>query len=187
MSNAFASHFERIGMTADEARSRAALFQELEDRGGTVLNGRPQWYRFSPGRIEIFGKHTDYAGGHSLLAAVPRGIALVARPRTDGMVRVGDVRDRSRATRRHRPGVAGRQPCAAPAQRVDATRLVLGAREVRRHPLRHRQPPVRAISHLHRCDRRHRHASRRRQFQQSRQARTRRFRRSLASRQQRHV
>ena len=34
MSNAFASHFERIGMTADEARSRAALFQELEDRGG---------------------------------------------------------------------------------------------------------------------------------------------------------
>ena len=93
MSNAFASHFERIGMTADEARSRAALFQELEDRGGTVLNGRPQWYRFSPGRIEIFGKHTDYAGGHSLLAAVPRGIALVARPRTDGVVRVGDVRD----------------------------------------------------------------------------------------------
>ena len=93
MSNAFASHFERIGMTADEARSRAALFQELEERGGTVLNGPPEWYRFSPGRIEIFGKHTDYAGGHSLLAAVPRGIALVARSRTDGVVRVGDIRD----------------------------------------------------------------------------------------------
>ena len=43
-------------------------------------NGRPEWYRFSPGRVEIFGKHTDYAGGHSLLAAVPRGIALVAAP-----------------------------------------------------------------------------------------------------------
>jgi len=80
-------------MTAGEARSRAALFQELDERGGTILGGRPEWYRFSPGRVEIFGKHTGYAGGHSLLAAVPRGIALVARARADGIVRVGDVRD----------------------------------------------------------------------------------------------
>ena len=93
MSDAFADHFERIGMTVDEARSRAALFRELDERGGTVLNGRPEWYRFSPGRVEIFGKHTDYAGGHSLLAAVPRGIALVARSRGDGVVRIGDIRD----------------------------------------------------------------------------------------------
>jgi galactokinase len=93
MSDAFTKHFERIGMTADEARSRAALFHELDQRGGTVLSGPPQWHRFSPGRVEIFGKHTDYAGGHSLLAAVPRGIALVARSRTDGVVRVGDIRD----------------------------------------------------------------------------------------------
>jgi len=93
MTDAFAAHFERIGMTTDEARSRAALFRELEERGGTVLGGRPEWHRFSPGRVEIFGKHTDYAGGHSLLAAVPRGIALVARARQDGVVRVGDIRD----------------------------------------------------------------------------------------------
>jgi galactokinase len=93
MSDAFAAHFERIGMTAGDARSRAALFRELEERAGTVLGGPPQWYRFSPGRVEIFGKHTDYAGGHSLLAAVPRGIALVARERSDGLVRVGDIRD----------------------------------------------------------------------------------------------
>lgn len=93
MSDAFAAHFQRIGMTAAEAQSRAALFRELDERGGTVLGGPPQWYRFSPGRIEIFGKHTDYAGGHSLLAAVPRGIALIARARTDGLVRVGDIRD----------------------------------------------------------------------------------------------
>ena len=45
------------------------------------------------GRIEIFGKHTDYAGGHSLLAAVPRGITLAARKRSDGIVRVGDIFD----------------------------------------------------------------------------------------------
>jgi galactokinase len=93
MTDPITRHFESIGMTADEARSRAALFRELDERGGTVLNGPPQWHRFSPGRVEIFGKHTDYGGGHSLLAAVPRGIALVARPRTDGIVRVGDIRD----------------------------------------------------------------------------------------------
>jgi len=93
MTGDFAAHFERIGMTADEARSRAALFTELNERGHTVLAGRPEWYRFSPGRVEIFGKHTDYAGGHSLLAAVPRGIALVARSRPHGLVRVGDIRD----------------------------------------------------------------------------------------------
>src|SRR5690606_7084874 len=28
---------------------------------------------FVPGRIEVLGKHTDYAGGRSLLAAVNRG------------------------------------------------------------------------------------------------------------------
>ncbi|MFA5909534.1 MAG: galactokinase family protein [Vicinamibacterales bacterium] len=89
----FAAHFEGIGMTTTEAQSRAALFRELDERGSAVLNGPPEWYRFSPGRVEIFGKHTDYAGGQSLLAAVPRGIALVARPRSDGIVRVGDIRD----------------------------------------------------------------------------------------------
>lgn len=35
---------------------------------------------FSPGRIEILGKHTDYAGGRSLLAAVDRGVTTHVRP-----------------------------------------------------------------------------------------------------------
>ena len=43
-----------------------------------------------PGRIEVFGKHTDYAGGRSLLAAVERGFAVRAAPRDDGEVRIGD-------------------------------------------------------------------------------------------------
>lgn len=32
------------------------------------------WY--VPGRIEVLGKHTDYAGGNSLLAAVDRGVSV---------------------------------------------------------------------------------------------------------------
>jgi galactokinase len=90
---AIAAHFESLGMTAADAASRAALFQELEQRSPAILEGPAEWRRFTPGRIEIFGKHTDYAGGHSLLAAVPRGITLVARRRTDGIVRVGDIFD----------------------------------------------------------------------------------------------
>ena len=90
---AIASHFEAMGMTAEQAASREALFDQLAQRAGAILDGPPAWRRFTPGRVEIFGKHTDYAGGHSLLAAVPRGIALVARPRSDGIVRIGDIFD----------------------------------------------------------------------------------------------
>jgi galactokinase len=91
--NTVAAHFEGLGMAPGDAASRAALVATLEERAGAILEGPAEWRRFTPGRIEVFGKHTDYAGGQSLLAAVPRGIALVARPRHDGVVRVGDIFD----------------------------------------------------------------------------------------------
>jgi galactokinase len=40
----------------------------------------PAWRFFVPGRIELFGKHTDYAGGRSLVCAVPRGFHVAALP-----------------------------------------------------------------------------------------------------------
>ena len=46
---------------------------------------------YVPGRIEFLGKHTDYAGGRSLLCAVERGIRLVGAPRTDAQVRIVDA------------------------------------------------------------------------------------------------
>lgn len=88
-----AETFRSLGMTAPDAASRAALFETLHHAAPRILDGPPEWQRFTPGRIEIFGKHTDYAGGHSLLATVPRGIALTARRRPDGVVRVGDIFD----------------------------------------------------------------------------------------------
>jgi galactokinase len=57
----------------------------------------PRWRWLVPGRVEVFGKRTDYAGGRSLLAAVPRGVAVVARDRDDGQ-----VRDRREIWRRRR-------------------------------------------------------------------------------------
>jgi len=91
--NAVTAHFEALGMTPADAASRAALFTTLDAHAHPILEGPAEWRRFTPGRIEIFGKHTDYAGGHSLVAAVPRGITLVARRRSDGVVRVGDIFD----------------------------------------------------------------------------------------------
>lgn len=91
--SAVTDHFISLGMAPADAASRAGLFAQLDALAAPILDGPPQWKRFTPGRIEVFGKHTDYAGGHSLLAAVPRGIALAARPRADGIVRVGDIFD----------------------------------------------------------------------------------------------
>ena len=41
-----------------------------------------------PGRIEVLGKHTDYAGGRSIVAAVERGFCAVATARNDNLMRI---------------------------------------------------------------------------------------------------
>jgi len=40
-----------------------------------------------PGRIEVVGKHTDYAGGRSLLCAINRGFCVLATDRQDAVLR----------------------------------------------------------------------------------------------------
>ena len=44
-----------------------------------------------PGRLEFLGKHTDYAGGPSLICAIERGFAVAAIPRDDRRVRIQDA------------------------------------------------------------------------------------------------
>ena len=87
-----ARHFVELGMAAEEAASRAALVARVAQGFREVMGAPPEWRWFVPGRIEVLGKHTDYAGGHSLLAAVPRGFGVAARPRPGTRVRVIDVR-----------------------------------------------------------------------------------------------
>lgn len=41
-----------------------------------------------PGRLEVLGKHTDYGGGRSLIAAVERGFTFVSVERSDGKIGV---------------------------------------------------------------------------------------------------
>ena len=75
------------GMSAHEADAKGVLF----DRGEAALGAPRALAFFVPGRIEVLGKHTDYAGGRSLLCAVERGFAVVAAPRNDHRVRVMDA------------------------------------------------------------------------------------------------
>jgi galactokinase len=80
------------GLPAGEGPVKASLFDSTL-RALRDLSGAPAdhaWW--VPGRVEVFGKHTDYAGGRSLVAAVPRGFAFVARRRSDANLSVFDAR-----------------------------------------------------------------------------------------------
>ena len=78
------------GFSEAAVAGRAELFAiaaaNLKQRG--LADNTPVLARFVPGRIEVLGKHTDYAGGRSLLAAVERGFCVVAAAREDRTVRV---------------------------------------------------------------------------------------------------
>ena len=68
----------------------------LVSRLGVERSDRDAWTGwYIPGRIEVLGKHTDYAGGRSLLAAVDRGICCVGASRTDGRLSIVDTTRRS--------------------------------------------------------------------------------------------
>lgn len=53
---------------------------------------------FVPGRLEVFGKHTDYAGGRTLVCAVPCGITVDAHTTDEGAVVVEDATTGVQAT-----------------------------------------------------------------------------------------
>jgi galactokinase len=86
-------HFNQLGFPDEVAGEYHALVRhahEALDAAGVPSDQRRSW--IVPGRIEVLGKHVDYAGGRSLLCTVERGIVLVARPRDDRMVVLRDAR-----------------------------------------------------------------------------------------------
>lgn len=76
----------------DAYRALAGEAHGALDDAGVPATERRTW--IVPGRIEVLGKHVDYAGGRSLLCTVERGIALVARLRDDRTVVLRDARRR---------------------------------------------------------------------------------------------
>ncbi len=84
-----------VGGLSDQAAQRKA---ELFAKAATSLPGPADEDRqpnvdafFVPGRIEVLGKHTDYAGGRSMVAAAEQGFCLIVWPRNDDQVTVTDT------------------------------------------------------------------------------------------------
>lgn len=76
------------GLRPVATSAKAALFTQAAHRlaaGGTAAPAQVRAF-FVPGRIEVLGKHTDYAGGRSLVAALEQGFCMVAAPRADAQV-----------------------------------------------------------------------------------------------------
>ena len=92
-SDAVHDRLTEAGLPAETARSHAARLAEAARsllRDGARAN-RPAHAFFVPGRIEVLGKHTDYAGGSSLVCAVPQGFALVAVPESGPNLRLTET------------------------------------------------------------------------------------------------
>lgn len=92
----FRAQLRDAGMSVEESAAKAELFarlsRELRRRTpGAATTARAGAAYFVPGRLEFFGKHTDYAGGRSIVGAIERGICLVASRRADAQIRIVDA------------------------------------------------------------------------------------------------
>lgn len=85
------------GLCPAAARAKAELFARSDKALEPTDAGAPRRAFFVPGRIEVLGKHTDYAGGRTMVAAAERGFCLVVAPRRDGQIHVRDAARRQTA------------------------------------------------------------------------------------------
>jgi galactokinase len=86
------------GLDPVEIPAKTALYESAAAGLPALSSAAPAYASWVPGRLEVFGKHTDYAGGRTLVAALPRGFAFLAAPRTDGDVHILDARTGERLT-----------------------------------------------------------------------------------------
>jgi galactokinase len=80
----------RNGLSPAAAEQKAGLFAKAFGTLGDAAGVQTLAW-FVPGRIEVLGKHTDYAGGSSMVVAAERGFCIAMRPRNDDQVRVIDA------------------------------------------------------------------------------------------------
>jgi galactokinase len=79
-----------LGLQPQDVETRQSLFDAAIEAFHDI-GGPPSLACWVPGRLEVFGKHTDYCGGRSLVGAVPRGFAMLGRPRPDETIRIRDA------------------------------------------------------------------------------------------------
>lgn len=75
-------------------RQNSVLLREIVRKFQDTYKPKPEtevFTYFVPGRLEVLGKHTDYAGGHSLLFSLDRGFYCVCKANKTSMVQFKDV------------------------------------------------------------------------------------------------
>lgn len=77
-----------LGVSEAEATAKIPLYERADETLDSLGADRHRWSLWVPGRIEVLGKHTDYAGGRSLVCALERGFCVQVAPRRDSIVRV---------------------------------------------------------------------------------------------------
>jgi len=91
--NELTSRVAASGLSRQESENKAKLFGNCARKLNTIghtLDAKVIAF-YVPGRIEVLGKHTDYAGGRSILAATEKGFCLVAVPAKSKKVRIFDL------------------------------------------------------------------------------------------------
>ena len=88
-----ASRLQQAGFSERAAVAKAGLLGQavhvLADAG---VDGRARLDAlFVPGRIEVLGKHTDYAGGRTVVTTTEEGFCVVASPRDDNVMSITAV------------------------------------------------------------------------------------------------
>lgn len=94
MTQVFSDSLRRAGLRPASAEAKAELFSQCLEQFASPQFAEPSdeiYECFVPGRVEVLGKHTDYAGGRSLICAVDLGFNTVVRARRDTIVRIRDV------------------------------------------------------------------------------------------------
>ena len=97
---AIADRLIESGVSPGEARNKGrcfALALANLNQFSAAATSDP-YLLFVPGRIELLGKHTDYAGGQSVLATAERGFCITATARTDDCIRIVDAANKDSAS-----------------------------------------------------------------------------------------
>ncbi|HSR50763.1 MAG TPA: galactokinase family protein [Acidobacteriota bacterium] len=84
--------WRRCHLSPDQRRAKRRMLERVAEtlsQNASLDDPVSVWW--VPGRVEVLGKHTDYAGGRSLTSALEWGMVLAARPRPDGHVHIRDV------------------------------------------------------------------------------------------------
>lgn len=116
------AQLENHGLDPAERTAKAALYESVLTTIAGVSSKEPDSILWIPGRLEVFGTHTDYAGGRTLIAAVPRGFAFAAAARPGGEIHITDARHGDRVTIRQSDSASSfagwRRYCAVVVERL---------------------------------------------------------------------